>query len=30
MDGQPPTLETRSVLAGTPAIHAQALKRLAL
>jgi histidinol-phosphatase len=30
LDGQPLTLETRSVLAGTPAIHAQALKRLAL
>ena len=30
MEGQPITLETRSVLAGTPAIHAQALKRLAL
>jgi histidinol-phosphatase len=30
MEGQALTLETRSVLAGTPAIHAQALKRLAL
>jgi histidinol-phosphatase len=30
LEGQPLTLETRSVLAGTPAIHAQALKRLAL
>jgi histidinol-phosphatase len=30
MEGQPLTLETRSVLAGTPEIHAQALKRLAL
>lgn len=28
LDGAPPTLETRSVLAGTPAIHAQALQRL--
>lgn len=27
LDGQAPTLETRSVLAGTPAIHAQALHR---
>jgi histidinol-phosphatase len=27
LDGQPPTLETRSVLAGAPAIHAQALQR---
>jgi histidinol-phosphatase len=30
LEGQPLTLETRSVLAGTPAIYAQALKRLAL
>jgi histidinol-phosphatase len=30
LDGQSLTLETRSVLAGTPEIHAQALKRLAL
>jgi histidinol-phosphatase len=30
LDGQALTLETRSVLAGTPAIHAQARKRLAL
>jgi histidinol-phosphatase len=29
LEGQPLTLETRSVLAGTPAIYAQALKRLA-
>jgi histidinol-phosphatase len=29
LDGAPPTLETCSVLAGTPAIHAQALQRLA-
>lgn len=29
LDGQTPTLETRSVLAGTPAIHAEALRRLA-
>ena len=28
LDGAPPTLETTSVLAGTPAIHAQALQRL--
>jgi histidinol-phosphatase len=28
LDGAPPTLATRSVLAGTPAIHAQALARL--
>lgn len=28
LDGQPPTLQTTSVLAGTPAIHAQALERL--
>lgn len=28
LDGAPPTLDTRSVLAGTPAIHAQALQRL--
>lgn len=28
LDGQPPALETRSVLAGVPAIHAQALRRL--
>ena len=28
LDGGPITLETRSVLAGTPAIHAQALERL--
>ncbi|MFC5438127.1 inositol monophosphatase family protein [Rhodanobacter umsongensis] len=28
LDGAPPTLETRSVLAGTRAIHAQALPRL--
>ena len=28
LDGQPPTLDTRSVLAGTPAIHAEALRRL--
>jgi histidinol-phosphatase len=30
LDGGALTLETRSVLAGVPAIHAQALKRLAL
>jgi histidinol-phosphatase len=30
LQGQPLTLDTRSVLAGTPAIHAQALPRLAL
>jgi histidinol-phosphatase len=30
LQGQPPTLDTCSVLAGTPAIHAQALPRLAL
>jgi histidinol-phosphatase len=30
LEGQPLTLETRSVLAGTPAIHAQALQRLSL
>ena len=30
LDGRPLTLETRSVLAGTPAIHAQALERLRL
>ncbi|GFZ94900.1 inositol monophosphatase family protein [Dyella caseinilytica] len=30
LEGQPLTLETRSVLAGTPAIHTQALRRLAL
>jgi histidinol-phosphatase len=29
LDGQPLTLETTSVLAGTPAIHAEALRRLA-
>jgi histidinol-phosphatase len=29
LDGAPPTLETCSVLAGAPAIHAQALQRLA-
>jgi histidinol-phosphatase len=28
LDGASPTLETRSVLAGTPAIHAQAMPRL--
>jgi histidinol-phosphatase len=28
LDGAPPALDTRSVLAGTPAIHAQALQRL--
>ncbi len=28
LDGQTPMLETRSVLAGTPAIHAEALRRL--
>jgi histidinol-phosphatase len=28
LDGAPPGLDTRSVLAGTPAIHAQALQRL--
>jgi histidinol-phosphatase len=28
LEGQPLTLETRSVLAGTPAIHAQALDRM--
>lgn len=28
LDGAPPTLDTRSVLAGTPALHAQALHRL--
>jgi histidinol-phosphatase len=28
--GQPPTLETTSVLAGAPAIHRQALRRLAV
>ena len=28
LDGAPLTLDTRSVLAGTPAIHAQALRRL--
>jgi len=28
LDGAPPTLDTRSVLAGTPAIHEQALQRL--
>jgi len=28
LDGGPITLDTRSVLAGTPAIHAQALERL--
>ena len=28
LDGAPLTLDTRSVLAGTPAIHAQALQRL--
>ena len=27
LDGQPLTLDTRSVLAGTPALHAQALTR---
>jgi len=30
LDGGPITLNTRSVLAGTPAIHAQALERLCL
>ena len=30
LQGQPLTLDTRSVLAGTPAIHAQALQRLSL
>lgn len=30
LDGHAPTLETRSVLAGIPAIHAQSLRRLAL
>jgi histidinol-phosphatase len=30
LEGGAPTLDTRSVLAGTPAIHAQALRRLAL
>ncbi|MEW9573732.1 inositol monophosphatase [Rhodanobacter sp. Si-c] len=30
LDGQAPTLETCSVLAGTPAIHAEALQRLSL
>jgi histidinol-phosphatase len=30
LDGAPLTLDTRSVLAGTPAIHAQALQRLRL
>lgn len=30
LEGKPLTLETRDVLAGTPAIHAQALERLAL
>jgi histidinol-phosphatase len=30
LDGGPITLDTRSVLAGTPAIHAQALERLRL
>jgi histidinol-phosphatase len=29
LDGRPLALDTRSVLAGTPAIHAQALRRLA-
>ena len=29
LDGAPLTLDTRSVLAGTPAIHAQALQRSA-
>ena len=29
LDGAPPTLDTRSVLAGTPAIHRDALRRLA-
>jgi histidinol-phosphatase len=29
LHGQPPSLETRSVLAGTPAIHAEAMRRLA-
>jgi len=28
LDGAPPTLDTTSVLAGTPALHAQALQRL--
>jgi histidinol-phosphatase len=28
LDGGAPTLDTRSVLAGTPVIHAQALRRL--
>ena len=28
LDGAPPGLDTRSVLAGTPAIHAQALQRM--
>jgi histidinol-phosphatase len=30
IEGAGLTLESRSVLAGTPAIHAQALQRLAL
>jgi histidinol-phosphatase len=30
LEGKPLTLETRSILAGTSAIHAQALQRLAL
>jgi histidinol-phosphatase len=30
LDGHMPTLDTRSVLAGTPAIHAEALRRLRL
>jgi len=30
LDGRAPTLETRSVLAGTPAIHAEALRRFAV
>ena len=29
LDGQAPHLDTRSVLAGTPAIHAEALRRFA-
>jgi histidinol-phosphatase len=28
LEGQPLTLDTRGVLAGTPDIHAQALERL--
>ena len=30
LEGQPLTLDTRSVLAGTPAVHAQALQRFSL